>query len=75
MSAGAAAPVGYRRYSRRPCPAEREAVLTTLDEEVAAEALEEVEPKLQKHMVESLDSEVAAASRGGGPVGSGRLAG
>ncbi len=41
-------------------PAEREAVLTTLDEEVAAEALEEVEPKLQKSMVESLDSEVAA---------------
>src|SRR5215813_12601527 len=29
-------------------PAEREAILTTLDEEVAAEALEEVEPKLQK---------------------------
>lgn len=41
-------------------PAEREAVLTTLDEEVAAEALEEVEPKLQKSMVESLDSEIAA---------------
>jgi CBS domain-containing protein len=41
-------------------PAEREAVLTTLDEEVAAEALEEVEPKLQKSMMESLDSEVAA---------------
>ncbi len=41
-------------------PAEREAVLTTLDEEVAAEALEEVEPKLQKSMVEALDSEVAA---------------
>ena len=41
-------------------PAEREAVLTTLDEEVAAEALEEVEPKLQKSMVESLDSDVAA---------------
>jgi magnesium transporter len=41
-------------------PAEREAILTTLDEEVAAEALEEVEPKLQKSMVESLDSEVAA---------------
>jgi magnesium transporter len=40
--------------------AEREAVLTTLDEEVAAEALEEVEPKLQKAMVEGLDSEVAA---------------
>lgn len=42
-------------------PAEREAVLTTLDEEVAAEALEEVEPKLQKSMVESLDSDVAAS--------------
>ncbi|MBV8630173.1 MAG: magnesium transporter [Silvibacterium sp.] len=41
-------------------PAEREAILTTLDEEVAAEALEEVEPKLQKAMVEGLDSEVAA---------------
>ena len=40
--------------------AEREAILTTLDEEVAAEALEEVEPKLQKAMVEGLDSEVAA---------------
>lgn len=42
-------------------PAEREAILTTLDEEVAAEALEEVEPKLQKSMVESLDSETAAS--------------
>jgi CBS domain-containing protein/sporulation protein YlmC with PRC-barrel domain len=41
-------------------PAEREAILTTLDEEVAAEALEEVEPKLQKSMLESLDSETAA---------------
>lgn len=41
-------------------PAEREAILTTLDEEVAAEALEEVEPKLQKSMMESLDSGVAA---------------
>lgn len=41
-------------------PPEREAVLTTLDEEVAAEALEEVEPKLQKAMVEGLTSEVAA---------------
>ena len=40
--------------------AEREAVLTTLDEEVAAEALEEVEPHLQVSMVESLTSEVAA---------------
>jgi magnesium transporter len=42
-------------------PAEREAILTTLDEELAAEAMEEVEPKLQKSMMESLDSEVAAA--------------
>jgi magnesium transporter len=41
-------------------PAEREAILTTLDEELAAEALEEVEPKLQKSMMESLDSETAA---------------
>lgn len=41
-------------------PAEREAILTTLDEEVAAEALEEVEPRLQKALVESLDSETAA---------------
>jgi magnesium transporter len=41
-------------------PAEREAILTTLDEEVAAETLEEVEPKLQKSMMESLDSETAA---------------
>ncbi len=41
-------------------PAEREAILTTLDEEVAAEALEEVEPRLQKSMMESLDSETAA---------------
>ncbi len=41
-------------------PAEREAILTTLDEEVAAETLEEVEPKLQKAMIESLDSETVA---------------
>lgn len=41
-------------------PAEREAVLTTLNEEIAADALEEVEPKLQKSMMESLDSETAA---------------
>jgi CBS domain-containing protein/sporulation protein YlmC with PRC-barrel domain len=41
-------------------PAEREAILTTLDEEVAAETLEEVEPRLQKALVESLDSEVVA---------------
>jgi CBS domain-containing protein/sporulation protein YlmC with PRC-barrel domain len=41
-------------------PAEREAVLRTLDEEVAAETLEEVEPRLQKSMVQALDSETAA---------------
>jgi magnesium transporter len=41
-------------------PAERGAILTALDEEVAAETLEEVEPKLQKAMVESLDSETIA---------------
>jgi sporulation protein YlmC with PRC-barrel domain/flagellar motility protein MotE (MotC chaperone) len=41
-------------------PAEREAVFTSLDEEVAAEALEEVEPKLQKALLESLDEEKIA---------------
>jgi magnesium transporter len=38
-------------------PAEREAVFTSLDEEVAAETLEEVEPKLQKSLLEKLDDE------------------
>ncbi len=38
-------------------PAEREAVFTSLDEEVAAETLEEVEPKLQKALLEKLDEE------------------
>ena len=38
-------------------PAEREAIFTTLDEEVAAEALEEVDAKLQKSLLESLDEE------------------
>jgi sporulation protein YlmC with PRC-barrel domain len=41
-------------------PAEREAVFTSLDEEVAAEALEEVEPKLQKALLESMDEEKIA---------------
>jgi len=41
-------------------PAEREAVFTSLDEEVAAEALEEVEPKLQKALLEKLDEEKIA---------------
>jgi sporulation protein YlmC with PRC-barrel domain len=38
-------------------PAEREAVFTSLDEDVAAEALEEVDPKLQKSLLEKLDDE------------------
>jgi magnesium transporter len=38
-------------------PAEREAIFTALDEEVAAETLEEVEPKLQKALLEGMDEE------------------
>src|ERR1700685_2866609 len=38
-------------------PAEREAVFTSLDEEVAAETLEEVDPKLQKALLAKLDEE------------------
>jgi Mg/Co/Ni transporter MgtE len=38
-------------------PAEREAVFTSLDEEVAAEALEEAEPRLQKALLEKLGEE------------------
>lgn len=38
-------------------PAERQAIFTSLDEEVAAETLEEVEPKLQKALLEKLDEE------------------
>ena len=41
-------------------PAERQALFSSLDEEVAAEALEEVEPKMQKALTESLDSEQIA---------------
>jgi len=41
-------------------PAEREAVFTSLDEEVAADALEEVEPKMQKDLLEKLDEEKIA---------------
>ena len=36
-------------------PAERKAIFTTLDEEVAAETLEEVEPKLQRSLLDSLE--------------------
>jgi magnesium transporter len=38
-------------------PAEREAIFTSLNEEVAAETLEEVEPKLQKALLAKLDEE------------------
>ena len=38
-------------------PAEREAVFTSLDEDVAAETLEEVDPKLQKSLLEGMDKE------------------
>jgi len=41
-------------------PAERAALFTSLDEETAAETLEEVEPKLQKALVESLEPEQVA---------------
>lgn len=41
-------------------PAERQAVFTSLDEEVAAETLEEVDPKLQKALLEKLDEEQIA---------------
>jgi magnesium transporter len=38
-------------------PAERQALFSSLDEEVAADALEEVELKTQKNLIESIDSE------------------
>src|SRR5271165_2529096 len=41
-------------------PAEREAVFTSLDEEVAAEALEEVDPRMQKALLEKLNEEKIA---------------
>jgi magnesium transporter len=41
-------------------PAEREAIFTSLDEEVAAETLEEVEPKLQKALLEKMGEEKIA---------------
>lgn len=41
-------------------PAEREAVFTSLDEEVAADTLEEVDPKLQISLLEKLDEEKIA---------------
>jgi len=41
-------------------PAERDAVFTSLDEELAAETLEEVDPKLQVSLLEKLDEEKIA---------------
>lgn len=41
-------------------PAEREAVFTSLDEELAADTLEEVDPKLQKALLEKLGEEKSA---------------
>jgi magnesium transporter len=41
-------------------PAERNALFSSLDEEVAAEALEEIKPKMQQALLESLDSEQVA---------------
>ena len=41
-------------------PAERQAIFTSLEEDVAAEALEEVEPKMQQSLTEALDSEQVA---------------
>ena len=41
-------------------PAEREALFSSLDEEVAADALEEVDLKTQKKLIESLDTERVA---------------
>ncbi len=37
-------------------PAERQALFTSLNEEIAAEALEEVKPRMQQALIESLDS-------------------
>jgi len=41
-------------------PAEREAIIETLDESHAADALTEVEPRVQKAIIEALDTEKAA---------------
>jgi CBS domain-containing protein/sporulation protein YlmC with PRC-barrel domain len=41
-------------------PAERDAVFQTLDEEVAAQALEEIDPKLQVSILNAMESERAA---------------
>ncbi len=48
-------PISPTSWKTSP-PQEREAIFVSLDEEVAAEALEEVDPRLQKSLLESLDS-------------------
>ena len=53
-------------------PAEREAVFETIDEEVAAEALEEIDPDIQVSIVESLDSRSRRRHRRGNGSGRGR---
>ena len=52
-------------------PAERQALFTSLDEEVAAEALEEVEPRMQKSLTEALDSGAGGGDCGGNGSGGG----
>jgi magnesium transporter len=41
-------------------PAEREAIMGTIDSEVAAEALSEIDPKMQASILEALEPDVAA---------------
>jgi magnesium transporter len=41
-------------------PAEREAIMGTIDSEVAAEALSEIDPKMQVSILEALEPDVAA---------------
>jgi magnesium transporter len=41
-------------------PAEREAIMGTIDSEVAADALSEIDPKMQASILEALEPEVAA---------------
>src|SRR4051812_46136308 len=41
-------------------PADREAIMGTIDSEVAAEALSEIDPKMQASILEALEPEVAA---------------
>jgi magnesium transporter len=41
-------------------PAEREAIMGTIDSEVAAEALSEIDPRMQASILEALEPEVAA---------------